>query len=1011
MKNTVYGQLFGNPQIYLNGKPIFFAFSKINGLLYYLFVNKTVSRDEIANLLWPNMSEKNAKKNLRNTIYQANKLLGNEYIQSPNKLILVLNDELTIISDVELFKEDSLKYVTVYKDYFLKGFFLKGSEEFELWVVKMRQFFEKEFVNGCYKKIKIDINQGNYLNIEKNVERLIDIDNYDERHYELLMVYYQKIHRHEKVLKVYYTLADILNNELGTKPSSYIRQLFETSLMIINNQLKKKENRFKDTFFGRLDEIKKLESNLNSFYYQERYDSILIVGEEGVGKKSLLNRVLDNNQQRFYILETQCYEIEQQFNLRAWKKILLELGELINQYNFFDHDYWNTIMRQFFPDMTSFGENDNRVIWSENNIDINVLSQIIVDTLTKYAESNKIIVIFQNIQWLDHLSCQLLMSVMFHLKKKVMFILTLRNDTFISNTNLVSMLRQNNLVTELNLKTLSKIEMTAFITQTNHDRQLKPSEIDQLFFLTEGNFLFLKEYLNLIRSDADLDVMNIKMTDILENRFTHLTTIENSLCEKISYFYNSVAISLLSELMDIPIDKLVQVIDPLIKQSILVEEVIASEVSISFVHNRFSEYFYKKQRNGKRIKTHGLIAKCLEKNNISDKNDCFILSMIASHFREAKMGLKAIDYKLKYLQSYFNFYTDLFPANPIYEQDVIINKDLPAEEFIEIRLQLNELQGTYKSEEEEREYDLLTIRLAVLEGRFFIRNGKYDEALNCLNYVIKTSNEWNKKEFLLEAYKQLIYYNIQIDNVSEMYKYIELALAEATANNNHELIGILMRLKGLYYLMTGKFVLAENCLNDSISLFTLTTAITRKYTLNIAAAYDYLAEIKNIQKKYDQAITLQQKAIDLCDGKVAYSSISVFYINMGIILFAKEDYEEASNYFNKAYDIYETCSSIWKRTQLDVYMALIKVYERDYDAVEVYLISSQKYADRFLYEENGILNFAKAIIKHYLIVDNQKDLTLGGTLEKDECFYYEKALKNLNNNRNRLEIDLLKKLI
>ena len=41
-----------------------------------MVINKQISRDEIAGILWPSKDEKSAKKNLRNTIYQANRSLG-----------------------------------------------------------------------------------------------------------------------------------------------------------------------------------------------------------------------------------------------------------------------------------------------------------------------------------------------------------------------------------------------------------------------------------------------------------------------------------------------------------------------------------------------------------------------------------------------------------------------------------------------------------------------------------------------------------------------------------------------------------------------------------------------------------------------------------------------------------------------------------------------------------------------------------------------------------------------
>ena len=61
--------LLGNPSILLDQKEIFFSFSKINALLYYMVINGNVNRDQIAGILWEDKDNQTAKKNLRNTIY------------------------------------------------------------------------------------------------------------------------------------------------------------------------------------------------------------------------------------------------------------------------------------------------------------------------------------------------------------------------------------------------------------------------------------------------------------------------------------------------------------------------------------------------------------------------------------------------------------------------------------------------------------------------------------------------------------------------------------------------------------------------------------------------------------------------------------------------------------------------------------------------------------------------------------------------------------------------------
>ena len=65
--------LLGTPRIQVDGQDIFFTYGKVQALIYYMVVKGVALRDEISGLLWPEKSEVNARKNLRNAIYEAKK--------------------------------------------------------------------------------------------------------------------------------------------------------------------------------------------------------------------------------------------------------------------------------------------------------------------------------------------------------------------------------------------------------------------------------------------------------------------------------------------------------------------------------------------------------------------------------------------------------------------------------------------------------------------------------------------------------------------------------------------------------------------------------------------------------------------------------------------------------------------------------------------------------------------------------------------------------------------------
>ena len=71
--------LCGNPQVLADGREVSFPYKKAEGLLYYLCVRKSVTREELINLLWSEEDEAAGKKKLRDAIYQIRQALGKEF--------------------------------------------------------------------------------------------------------------------------------------------------------------------------------------------------------------------------------------------------------------------------------------------------------------------------------------------------------------------------------------------------------------------------------------------------------------------------------------------------------------------------------------------------------------------------------------------------------------------------------------------------------------------------------------------------------------------------------------------------------------------------------------------------------------------------------------------------------------------------------------------------------------------------------------------------------------------
>ncbi|EFI41563.1 AAA family ATPase [Peptoniphilus sp. oral taxon 386] len=1002
--SKIYAKLFGVPQILKDGEKVFFPYAKINALIYYILINKVVSRDEIAGLLWPDENEKIAKKNLRNALYQSKKSLDMDFIISPKKSILVLNDDLNIECDVNLFIEDPIKNSNLYDGDFLQGFFLKEAESYEYWITKMRNLYQDKFTNISYKKIESNIENGIYENVEKDINALTQIDEFDERNFRLLMKFYQKTGRNGKVVETYYDLSKLLQNELGVEPDRETKKIYEESIkqININNSRPKIVDYF---FYGRYNEIAKIEDTLKSFSDNKPAKSIFIRGEAGIGKSSLKRKILENKEENFIILESFCYQAEENYALRPFGIIIDKMSKVLKEFKIPLPTFWGTTMSKLFP---SFDESshDIKLLESKEPLKFDLLTQVIVEAAKKINEKKKLLIVFEDIQWMDQTSLKLLTSVMLHLKDEAIFILTARKQFNLDVDDLLTSLERYDKIETIELERFNHEESLEFILKSLPDREIQTETLEKIYLETEGNSFFLSEYVNLIKSDDQTDLMTSKMVDAIKSRFLYLSKSEKDLLDIVSFFYDEAPIETICEITGQGEFDIIGLLEELEKRNILTEVVHKNHIGLIFTHTKLREYVYMIQPNSKKKIVHKRIGEILEAKLEQKKKDPYIYSKLVYHYSSAGEDLKALKYKIETLNYYLNFSHELFPILNFseLEQDekIYISRDKIQDMFEKLSENFAELMNKERSEE----LKTLEVEFFYMKGRYMIRDGNYGEGLDDIRYVIQKAGEIGNRDYVLDGYKQMIFYNIQTNNSHDMIEYIELALDLAVKCNYHKEIGILLRLKGLYNIMIGNYFIAEKLLTESINTFKVTDEVANRYAINIAAAYNYIGELRFATGDYEDATEQFKAAIDLSKNKNALSSLSIFYINMGKAYFALDNVKKAEEYFYFAYNLYGQFDSFWKRPVLDSYMALTEIRLKKYSDSVLHIKSALEFAEKLKDPRDlGTVYFA-----HYMISKMaQKDTVLfeiyKDILKETADSYKDKSLNYLDAYRDAYEIN------
>ncbi|KXT74384.1 Transcriptional regulator, LuxR family [Streptococcus sp. DD10] len=245
----------------------------------------------------------------------------------------------------------------------------------------------------------------------------------------------------------------------------------------------------------------------------------------------------------------------------------------------------------------------------------------------------------------------------------------------------------------------------------------------------------------------------------------------------------------------------------------------------------------------------------------------------------------------------------------------------------------------------------------------------------------------------------MIYYSIQTQNLEEMCYYSDLALETAIQINDHEAIALHLRLKGVYFLMIGDEEQATRYFYRSIDCFSLTTSLQEKYPIQIAAALDYLAEIEQIRGNYRVALAHQEEAIHLVDKKKMEALATIFTIGQGISYYLMGDFIEARNSLNKAHRVLSCLSFPWKEAQLELYLALLALEEKNEEKLRNFLEKKEHLMNRYGNpRDRGLVNYFLALLAY------QKEITfpsLRRELTEDFSAYAKVARQHLNPYRDK----------
>lgn len=1007
----IYAKLLGTPLVVKDEAEITFPYGKAEGLFYYILVKKRVSRDILVDMFWSDITLAAAKKNLRNAVYIIKKAFNEEVLISPQRTIIELNSKLDLKLDIDEFiGECSIRSIQAYSGEFLEGFFVKDASNFEEWMLTIRNQYRDTYVRKLYREIEKLIENRNWLEAEKYCNKIIDLDQFDENAYRVLMRIYDKLGKYNKCINIYNNLVKLLDEELSIAPDVKTIDLFE---MIVRNKSAKqkfKKEQTKEFFYGRSKEFYFLNQNYYKLLNRNKPRSIIILGETGVGKSKLLNRFLNSiSYKDAYYFVANCYQAEEKFLLKPWNSIFQRLSILVENENIDIPAIFRKIVGNIFPTfIDKYSTDEDSLADKLESVSYETVEKAILEIFERISRENKIVLAFEDLQWIDSMSLALLKNIILNNKNEsIIVIATCRkgHEEFIDN--FLAEMGMYEAITKMKLQRFNKVETIDFISKMMPDYRLPQKTKDLIYDETEGNALFIVELLNSIKDNKNFTLMTPKLQDVLKNRFLNISTRGRKILSIASVFFDKVTFEDLQQVTLANDLELMESIEELQNKYLFKELVEGNKISFIFTHQKLREFIYSQLSFSKKRLLHNKIADLLEKQLKDDNTDSILYSRLIYHYENAGNQICVLKYRLKNLDEYLNLCHEVFPVmderNKIQYQDSYLKNEF----FNELK-KISELLKEVK-EENKVNNDIIALEISFFHilGRYYIMKGDYDTGLVKINDMIEKSLSLNDYESALKGYMKIIYYCINTRNNKLMSENIRKAFKIAKEYGHRGQTGILLRLKGLQKIMEGKYGEGERILKKSIDIFKL---LDEKYIPNIAASHNYIGDSKRYKKQFDKAIEQYEKAISICEDKGLIGGLTVANTNAGQAAYDKGDFKKAKKYLRKAIDLYEQFDLVWARSTANGYYAMILVREETCGKVIEYLEKAERFSDKVKSPyEKGLIYRVKAEISKY-IKDNNIKCELSEYLKEGVEYYCDKGIEYLTNINGCYELEILKEM-
>jgi DNA-binding SARP family transcriptional activator len=500
--------LLGAGVIRLDGQELKFMTRKLLGLLAYLALEGETARSKLADLLWSENNDEDARRNLRRELHRLREMGLRDHLVTTNSSVALL----------EPFSLDTREFQTLaqagklesalelYRAELLEGLQLEGAAGFASWLEVQRDNLMRLRRHAMLELAERLETKGDWREALVLHQQLLNEDALFERQYREVMRLQYLLGERELALTQFERCKQTLRSELGLEPLPETVALAERIRVAQNLESDVTvevltKNSLRVPLVGRETTLASLAAS--------HAPMLLIVGEPGVGKTRLLEEFAPNS------LRLRFKEISSQIPLYAVAQALREaLNDPESQLLLLELEpVWQHEIARLVPEF-AIGAAKPASNTPERSRFLEALAQALECLHFNYL-------VLEDLHWADFASLELMLHVLQRGQKRYQVLATARTENLEESTHTVlQSLERDGLLQRLQLEPLSEAQVQELIRTMSGVPA--PDFSRRLFKASIGNPFFMLEMVRDLFERSELEVEN----DVWVSKHQHVNDLE-----------------------------------------------------------------------------------------------------------------------------------------------------------------------------------------------------------------------------------------------------------------------------------------------------------------------------------------------------------------------------------------------------------------------------------------------------------------------------------------------------